>query len=205
MISVCSSSPHLSLAIPTYASLSLGWSPTHQVPCVSFHDCVFDNSGRACPADVAINDAAIPAKSVFLTSWSPATLFSDTREHQATGEKRHFPCSDPPLDERAYFWGCYCRSLSCTTRAPCRSVIRANGQRVTAAQYVVTATSKSSTPATCSTILTPLLSQMSILKAKWVLVFLGQILTGLARLPSVSIAHVVASCLLPRLLRALPP
>src|SRR5262245_10555752 len=63
MISVFSSSPHLSLAIPTYASLSLGWSPTHQIPCVSFHDCVFDNLGRACAADVAISNAATPAKS----------------------------------------------------------------------------------------------------------------------------------------------
>jgi hypothetical protein len=63
MISVFSSSPHLSLAIPTYASLSLGWSPTHQVPCVSFHDCVFDNLGRACAADVAISNAETPAKS----------------------------------------------------------------------------------------------------------------------------------------------
>src|SRR5215468_9394728 len=46
MISVSSFSPHLSLRIPEYASLSLGWSPTHQVPSKSFHDCVFDSSGR---------------------------------------------------------------------------------------------------------------------------------------------------------------
>src|SRR5262245_50537973 len=62
MISVFSSSPHLSLAIPTYASLSLGWSPTHQVPCVSFHDCVFDNLGRACAAHVVISNATTPTK-----------------------------------------------------------------------------------------------------------------------------------------------
>ena len=71
MISVSSFSPHLSLAIPTYASLSLGWSPTHQVPCMRFHDCDFDNSGRACAADVAISNAATPAKSVFLIHQVP--------------------------------------------------------------------------------------------------------------------------------------
>src|SRR5262245_31828098 len=64
MISVCSFSPHLSLAIPTYASLSLGWSPTHQVPCMSFHDCDFD-TGRACAADVAISSAATALRSSF--------------------------------------------------------------------------------------------------------------------------------------------
>jgi ATP-dependent DNA ligase len=37
--------------------------------------------------------------------------------------------------------------LSCTTRAPCRSVISAVGQRATAALWVASATSKSSTPA----------------------------------------------------------
>jgi hypothetical protein len=63
MTSVSSFSPHLSLAIPTYASLSLGWSPTHQVPCMSFHDCDFDNSGRACAADVAISNAATLVRS----------------------------------------------------------------------------------------------------------------------------------------------
>jgi hypothetical protein len=41
---------------------SPGWSPTHQVPSMSFHDCVFDSSGRACAADVAISRAAIPVK-----------------------------------------------------------------------------------------------------------------------------------------------
>jgi len=61
MISVFSSSPHLFLTIPTYASLSLGWSPTHQVPCMRFHDCVFD-TGRACAADVAISNAATAVK-----------------------------------------------------------------------------------------------------------------------------------------------
>src|SRR5215469_9280755 len=63
MISVSSFSPHLSLRIPKYASLSLGWSPTHQVPSMSFHDCVFDSSGRACAAGVAISSAATPARS----------------------------------------------------------------------------------------------------------------------------------------------
>src|SRR6266576_2305201 len=43
MLSVASFSPHSSLVIPTYASLSLGCSPTHQVPSVSFHDSAFDN------------------------------------------------------------------------------------------------------------------------------------------------------------------
>src|SRR5215831_9173293 len=62
MISVCSSSPHLSLAIPTYAWLSVGWSPTHQVPCMSFHDCDFDNS-RVFASDVAISNAAILVRS----------------------------------------------------------------------------------------------------------------------------------------------
>jgi hypothetical protein len=61
-ISVCSSSPHLSLAIPTYASLPVGWSPTHQVPCMSFHDCDFDNL-RVCAGDVAISNAAILVRS----------------------------------------------------------------------------------------------------------------------------------------------
>src|SRR5262249_11474724 len=65
MISVSSSSPHLSLRIPTYAPLSLGWSPTHQVPSRSFHDCVFDSTGRACAADAAISSAAIPTNSIF--------------------------------------------------------------------------------------------------------------------------------------------
>src|SRR5215813_1353471 len=68
MISVSSFSPHLSLRIPEYASLSLGWSPTHQVPSMSFHDCVFDSSGRACAADVAISRAAIPVKNSLFTS-----------------------------------------------------------------------------------------------------------------------------------------
>jgi hypothetical protein len=63
--------------------------------------------------------------------------------------------------------------LSWIIRAPCRSVIRADGQRVTAAQHVATATSKSSTPATCSTMLSPVSSQMSTRKAKCVLVFIG--------------------------------
>jgi hypothetical protein len=62
MISVCSSSPHLSLAIPAYASLSVGWLPTHQVPCMRFHDCDFDNS-RVCAADVAISNAATLVRS----------------------------------------------------------------------------------------------------------------------------------------------
>jgi len=51
--------------------------------------------------------------------------------------------------------------LSCTTRAPWRRVMRAAGQRATAAQYVASATSKSSTPATCSTILLASASQIS--------------------------------------------
>ena len=67
MISVSSFSPHLSLRIPAYAPLSLGWSPTHQVPSMSFHDCVFDSSGRACAADVTISSAAMPANTVFFT------------------------------------------------------------------------------------------------------------------------------------------
>ena len=67
MISVSSFSPHLSLRIPKYASLSLGWSPTHQVPSMSYHDCVFDNSGRACAADVAITSAAIAVRSPLFT------------------------------------------------------------------------------------------------------------------------------------------
>jgi len=58
MVSVASFSPHSSLAIPTYAPSSLGWSATHQVPSVSFHDSVFDNSGRACAAEVAISNTA---------------------------------------------------------------------------------------------------------------------------------------------------
>jgi hypothetical protein len=58
MISVASFSPHSSLAIPMYAPSSLGWSATHQVPSVSFHDSVFDNSGRACAAEVAMRNAA---------------------------------------------------------------------------------------------------------------------------------------------------
>src|SRR5215470_15870769 len=68
MISVSSFSPHLSPRIPEYASLSLGWSPTHQVPSMSFHDCVFDSSGRACAADVAISRAAIPVKNSLFRS-----------------------------------------------------------------------------------------------------------------------------------------
>src|SRR5215467_15788892 len=67
MISVSSFSPHLSLRIPAYAPLSLGWSPTHQVPSTSFQDCVFDSSGRACAADVTISSAAMPANTVFFT------------------------------------------------------------------------------------------------------------------------------------------
>jgi len=63
MISVSSFSSHLSLRVPTYAPLSLGWSPTHQVPSTSFQDCVFDSSGRACAAGVTISNAATPAKS----------------------------------------------------------------------------------------------------------------------------------------------
>jgi hypothetical protein len=47
---------------------------------------------------------------------------------------------------------CQCaRRVSCTTRMPCRRVMRAADQRATAARYVASATSKSSTPATCST------------------------------------------------------
>src|SRR5262250_1091744 len=68
MISVSSFSPHLSLRNPEYASLSLGWSPTHQVPSMSFHDCVFDSSGRACAADVAISRATIPVKNSLFRS-----------------------------------------------------------------------------------------------------------------------------------------
>src|SRR5215472_348015 len=55
--------PTTRLAIPKYASSSLGWLPTHQVPSVSFHDCVFENSGRACVADVAISNAATLVRS----------------------------------------------------------------------------------------------------------------------------------------------
>ena len=65
MLSVASFSPHSSLVIPTYASLSLGCSPTHQVPSVSFHDSAFDNSGRACAAEVAISNAATLVRSKF--------------------------------------------------------------------------------------------------------------------------------------------
>jgi hypothetical protein len=70
MISVASFSPHWSLAIPTYTSLSLGWSPTHQVPSVSFHDSVFENLGRACAAVVAISNAATLVRS----NWFRTTL-----------------------------------------------------------------------------------------------------------------------------------
>src|SRR5262249_21911884 len=63
MLSVASFSPHSSLAIPTYAPSSLGWSATHQVPSVSFHDSVFDNSERACAAEVAISNAATLVRS----------------------------------------------------------------------------------------------------------------------------------------------
>src|SRR5215468_3699778 len=66
MISVSSFSPHLSLRIPEYASLSLGWSPTHQVPSMSFHDCVFDGSGSASATDVVISSAAMPVSSSFV-------------------------------------------------------------------------------------------------------------------------------------------
>jgi hypothetical protein len=63
IVSVASFSPHSSLAIPTYAPSSLGWSATHQVPSVSLHDSVFDNSGRACAAEVAISNAATLVRS----------------------------------------------------------------------------------------------------------------------------------------------
>src|SRR5262245_53094549 len=62
MISVSSFSPHLSLRNPEYASLSLGWSPTHQVPSMSFHECVLSSPGRSSATDVAISTAAIPVK-----------------------------------------------------------------------------------------------------------------------------------------------
>ena len=43
--------------------VTLGWSSTHQVPTMSFHDFVFDNSGRACAADVATSNAVILVRS----------------------------------------------------------------------------------------------------------------------------------------------
>src|SRR5262249_224092 len=84
-------------------------------------------------------------------------------------------------------------ALSCMMQAPCRNVMRANGQRVTAAQYVVTATSKSSPPATCSTMLSPVSSQMSTRKAKCVLVFMDKS-DSTCPGPALFISHVVASC-----------
>ena len=76
MVSVASFSPHSSLAIPTYAPSSLGWSATHQVPSVSFHDSVFDNLGSVCAAEVAISNAATLVRSKLcarrVTSRTPA-------------------------------------------------------------------------------------------------------------------------------------
>src|SRR5262245_28574517 len=88
--------------------------------------------------------------------------------------------------------------VSCTTRMPCRRVIRAFGQRGTAARYVASATSKSSTPSTCSTILLPVSSQISMRKAKWVLLFMYKS-DSTRPGPALSIAHVGPLRLLQRL------
>ena len=53
-------------------------------------------------------------------------------------------------------------------------LMRAAGQRATATRYVASAISKSSRPTTCSTMLSPVVSQISTRKAKSVLVFLDK-------------------------------
>src|SRR5262249_8898333 len=83
MISVSSFSPHLSLRNPKYASLSLGWSPTHQVPSMSFHDCVFDSSGRACAADVAINKATLVRSKLCPCRWLHIFRFQSRESSRA--------------------------------------------------------------------------------------------------------------------------
>jgi hypothetical protein len=106
MISVCSSSPHLSLAIPTYASLSVGWSPTHQVPCMSFHDCDFDNS-RVCPADVAISNAATLVRSS-ASAQNRTCAFPHTASDMAEPADRYLTQGRKPEDlfSECHQFGC---------------------------------------------------------------------------------------------------
>jgi hypothetical protein len=79
MIGVASFSPHSSLRMPTYALVSLGWSPTHQVPNMSFHDCVFDSSGRAWATDVATSSAAMANSAFVIFACASASVFCSTK------------------------------------------------------------------------------------------------------------------------------
>src|SRR5438270_2256585 len=83
MISVASFSPYSSLRSPTYALVSLGWSPTHKVPNMSFHDCVFDSSGRAWATDVATSSAAMANSAFVIFACASASLFCSTKNSLA--------------------------------------------------------------------------------------------------------------------------